>query len=398
MKKFILPFILLPIFFACNEENEAIEEPVKEGRVITIRPVIEEQITPMNESNRDPKEGLIYDDYTIIFEDERGVRTFEEFSLRDTLVTVDQVFGSFTIVISHNNSSDLVSENYYLFGEAHGESVDESVTIRMRNEQFAYVLVDGAQDEVTGARIDDFQFLADSEEEYPNFYAYVQADASHKIVINTVRGLAGVELVEAQADKKYTYSVNFSTDGKIIIDPGFGGRPIEFDPIETPSAPVVEIVDGAEDVEVVDPFTGAVTGVSVERPDGTHQVWAYGATGLSRDDNKAIQELDPHFKVTANTDEVSMSIYLKNGVDLLKIGMTYNNEGERYCEIKNEDNEVIFVGLWDQVVEEYPEAKVHTTRPDGVRLNCNFVVRIGWSGNDDPIEFRIDELSYEKSL
>ncbi|WP_044206140.1 hypothetical protein [Flammeovirga sp. OC4] len=388
MKKVLLPILSLFLFFSCNEKNDSIEEPVKEGRVITIRPVIEEQITPMTKSDRDPQEGLEYHGYSILVKDENGEKySTEEFSLLDTTVVVDNVVGDFSITISHINSYETVSEKYYLIGEAQGTNVTESVTVRMQNKQFAYVLVDGAEDEVTESRIGDFELLPDSDEKYPNFYAYVQANESHNIVINTVRGYAGVELENAKADKQYTYSVNFTTDGSIIIDPGFDGIPIT-KPITEPTSPVVEIVDGVKDL-VIDPFSGAVSGTSVaRREDDSHQVWAYGVTGLNKNDEIFVEEINPTFSASSSTDEIHMSIYLKDeNKNIVKVSMFTDKS------IRDTKGDKI-ADSWEQYVTTHKAYTVHTTWADGVRLNCNFIVRIGWSENREEVSFTIDELSY----
>ncbi|MBB3699742.1 hypothetical protein KMW28_01410 [Flammeovirga yaeyamensis] len=385
MKKILLSFLMLfsvaTIFTSCSEQEENVIAPEKEGRVITVRPVIEEQITPM----RNAEEGLEYNGYTLKVTDEVTEIVKENVSLNDD-INVHNVTGDFTLELYHQNKDVLVSEVYYLNGKAEGANVDEVVTVRMKNTQFSYILVDGAEDEVKGASIDGFEFLPESDEMYPNFYAYIQGGTSHKVLINTVRGYAGIT-VDAVADIQYTYSVNFSTDGNIIIDPGFNGDPIEFDPITNPMKPIVAFEDilGAEDLSF-DYFTGVVTGISSERRDGTHQVHFFGATGMDRKEVIHLSDVNPSFDVETNSKELHMSIYVNDysskSVSLFADGTVRDTVGDK------------LYNSWSEFANANPDVTITTTWIEGVKVNCNFIVRIGWSSNKEKVNFTLNGLSY----
>ncbi|MBB6463801.1 hypothetical protein [Flammeovirga kamogawensis] len=409
MKKSLLPLLLsysiFFTFFSCSTEDTELEEPVKEGRVITVRPVIDEQITPMTKGTRDPKNGLEYNGYTIIVIDESGEKIYKEFSLRDTLVTVDYVVGNFSIDIVHEKSSEKVSKNYYLKGSESGSNVDEFVTIRMNNQQFAYVLIDGAEDEVTNASIDDFELIPDSNDIYPNFYAYVQSDLDHNILINTVRGYVGVTLENAISDKQYTYSVNFSTTGEIIINPGFDGR--KDDPIKViPIYPVVPetYISNAENL-VTDYFTGVIKGDNKSNKD----VYVYGVS-YGKDNNgnefdfsqKVTIENKPSFTASWNIDinagdGIYMNIYVEGGTDVKNKKI-----------IKNiniyEDSEFVTVHYtdgtqdptnrtWEEVLGNVSGDMVYSKRADYGRLNTNFIIRFD-GNNKENFEFELSALSF----
>ncbi|NME72541.1 hypothetical protein [Flammeovirga aprica] len=127
----------------------------------------------------------------------------------------------------------------------------------------------------------------------------------------------------------------------------------------------------------------------LKRYDGTHSVWVYGATGMDRNEVILVTDVNPSYDLTMHgVNEHHMDIYLldRNNnplkVSLFMDGTVRDNLGD------------ITHNSWTDFAHENPEAKIRTTWADGVRLNCNFIIRMGWSDNTEAFDFSIRELNY----
>ncbi|PWJ42989.1 hypothetical protein [Sediminitomix flava] len=409
MKKSNIFFAAIAAFVlsSCNESDDA--SIPSESKPITVLPVVEEQITPMT-NEHSAKDGAILEGYTATLKDQAN-NTFviDDVTLGDSL-HFESVTGYFSITIEHEKAN-VIGENYYLNGGTQGTATDEVVDIQMSNQRYSYIVVDGAQDEVRGVTSEGFEFLPTSNDEFPNFYAYVDGNIDHSLVLSTTRGDIGYELEELKEDYQYTLSVDFTTDGNVKIDLGFKrGDEEELKPIEKMDAIIPEsYITNGEDY-FHDWGTGYVSGSNKENSD----IWFYGVSyGTDKDGDKFdfTQNVREFTKPSFDIDVLNvsydgdsapyayMNVYISGGTHNkknVKAITVYPSKIRNTVTIHYTDYTQDATNLtWEAALEAIEGNLTFTKWADAGRLQTNFIIRIdGESSNSFEFDYVLKEFNF----
>ncbi|OHX67562.1 hypothetical protein [Flammeovirga pacifica] len=387
MKKLFILIAVSILALSCSTNDEQPLPGSSTTRTVQLS-ILSELITPMNGAEHSAKDGAIKEGYHLVVTDANGEKSPIEFNLNDLSIEIKDVTGSFDVKAYHPDAGNRIDNIYYISGEATGTSSDESIQLNMSNENYAYIVVDGSQDEVISAKINSFSMLPTSDVANPNFYAYVMVNNNYDLKIETSRGLV-TQMITPNADYAYTYTVDFSTKTIIGVELGFDGTPKDT-PIYIPNVPV-ENLSGVKSYSITE--EGYVVGTSKDNSRATIFSKVSG--------DKYFHQYDFNFDVSTEDNYSFMNIYVKKanagwGEPTIRISY-YTESSNTNLQGKYMTNEAGFENEMytkEEIVEKYTNYLVIQFM-DGVNVG-NFFWRTGDS-DDHAESFTIRNISIDDS-
>ncbi|AZQ64901.1 hypothetical protein EI427_21995 [Flammeovirga pectinis] len=371
-----------------TDQNTAIA-----GKAVSYNVNLDTQLSFVNESFDNPSDGSLQTVNTVINLDNitgaTNLYANTDGSVSGTSIAMQNLVSAYTL--TGMNSADAIAINALT-------APSYTVTTTAPNQYMNMYFSDNADGLGSYARVDVSNAWEASTAK--NFQVYINNEYATEFATweevqdyFTTNGMVYLQTNRIDGLKVNTnYIVRMKNDAKEAFD--FTINDIVIGQKVEGTTPVLatSAITGATALSA-DIITGAVSGTAVQRKDNTYQVWAYGATLLTDNDAKLVTEVAPAFAVTIHQPNVVSFMNVYVSTDGVNKTISINTNGTVDYDVIAGSPSASY-SSWSEYANAHSTDVIRTDVLDAGRVNTNYIIRMGGSGNTSGFDFTLEALSY----